>query len=523
VGVKGGLRFGGGIALLASLALCAPAAATTFCVPTFHAACPNNGTNVALANIETAMQTSSSDGNADVISIDNLSVSNPNTITPSGSDGLTIQGTGPASEITTTSVANEFVLNLASDARSVTVQDLTIAVPASMPADQGAATQISGDTLENVDIVSRNPGAIGSSGITTWIGGGTFRGGEIRPEGAGALNSAIASGSPATGAMLVERATIDSALSALSLSTPAATLAVRRTEVANPLQVGIAAAAGSTAVENTVITTSGHFPLVAIANSANNATLTADHLTIVNTGFSNLAGLDVSVIGSSAGDANATLTNSVMRGYDLAYQRQVANLATGEANLAIRHSNVPAAGASDPGDAGTLDIAVGNITADPLFASATDFHLLAGSPSIDAGDPAAGGLAVDFDGAPRPADGNADGIARRDQGAYELQPPAPPPPPPTPTPADTTAPETTISAGPGKRLDHGKARFRFESSEAGSSFECALDRKAFKPCGSPRTFKRLKHGRHRFRVRAIDAAGNVDASPARKRFSVPRR
>jgi predicted outer membrane repeat protein len=65
----------------------------------------------------------------------------------------------------------------------------------------------------------------------------------------------------------------------------------------------------------------------------------------------------------------------------------------------------------------------GNIDADPLFADPThrDFHLLSGSPCIDAGDsrfvPAPG--ETDLDGKERVWDGDADGFARVDMGAYE--------------------------------------------------------------------------------------------------------
>ena len=51
---------------------------------------------------------------------------------------------------------------------------------------------------------------------------------------------------------------------------------------------------------------------------------------------------------------------------------------------------------------------------DPLFVSATNFHLTAGSPAVDAGVNTAGlGVTVDLDGTPRPQG------AAYDIGAYE--------------------------------------------------------------------------------------------------------
>jgi Right handed beta helix region len=86
---------------------------------------------------------------------------------------------------------------------------------------------------------------------------------------------------------------------------------------------------------------------------------------------------------------------------------------------------------------------------------------------------------------------------------------------------DKTAPQTTILK---KKIKGRAAKFRFVSSEPGSTFECKLDKKKFKPCRSPKKYKRLKPGKHVFQVRAIDAAGNRDKTPATRKFRVlPRR
>ena len=95
-----------------------------------------------------------------------------------------------------------------------------------------------------------------------------------------------------------------------------------------------------------------------------------------------------------------------------------------------------------------------------------------------------------------------------------------------PTPAehswtvDRRTPNTTITAGPAGLTPSRRAVFRFRSSEAGSTFQCKLDARAWRACSPPRTYSGLARGRHVFRVRAIDPAGNVDASPATRRWRV---
>ncbi len=84
------------------------------------------------------------------------------------------------------------------------------------------------------------------------------------------------------------------------------------------------------------------------------------------------------------------------------------------------------------------------------------------------------------------------------------------------------APDTTISGKPNSRTTDRTPTFRFRASAAGSTFQCKLDGKPFKPCSSPLTTKTLSYARHTFQVRAA-ASGAIDPSPAKFSFRIVRR
>lgn len=129
--------------------------------------------------------------------------------------------------------------------------------------------------------------------------------------------------------------------------------------------------------------------------------------------------------------------------------------------------------------------------------------LLAGSPAIDAIPVASCAVGTDQRGVSRPQGSSCD------IGAFELQPQS----------ADATPPQTTIRKAKINRAAR-KAKFKFSSSEAGSTFLCKLDKKKFKPCSSPKVYKHLRLGKHTFKVEAKDSAGNVDPSPAKRKFKI---
>jgi hypothetical protein len=94
----------------------------------------------------------------------------------------------------------------------------------------------------------------------------------------------------------------------------------------------------------------------------------------------------------------------------------------------------------------------------------------------------------------------------------------------TGAPGRRGAPQTTLRRKPPKRSRDRTPTFRFRADEAYPRFECRIDKKPFRACGSPYTAKPLRPCTHVFKVRARDDSGTVDPSPAVYAFKVlPRR
>ncbi|HEX3562642.1 MAG TPA: Ig-like domain repeat protein [Solirubrobacterales bacterium] len=93
-----------------------------------------------------------------------------------------------------------------------------------------------------------------------------------------------------------------------------------------------------------------------------------------------------------------------------------------------------------------------------------------------------------------------------------------PGPPPPPSPA--SPPDTTITKAPKKKTTKRRPKFKFSSSQAGSSFQCRLDKGQFAACASPFKPPKLRLGKHVLRVRAIGPTGVADPAPAVKKFKV---
>ncbi|RNM16676.1 hypothetical protein EFL26_03890 [Nocardioides pocheonensis] len=292
---------------------------------------------------------------------------------------------------------------------------------------------------------------------------------------------------------------------------------------------GITDMAGSVAVDDTLIdlgTTPEGAGLAAINdNNANGSkSIAADHVTVLGGGkFSVGAGAYARAPGALE-HASITLTNSVIAGPETSLYVEATNDgaqgANSTATITTSYSDWSTSKVVQ-GPNGTAGIAsgAGHLDVDPGFVDAAggDYGLAASSPLIDMGAPGTGAPTQDLAGGTRVLDGNGDGAAVRDMGAYEAPAKAVQAAPVTSVTPDTTAPSTTITAHPGKRTAKRRVTFGFSSNESSVTFQCRIDKQAWGACASPKRV-RVTRGWHVFRVRARDGAGNLDATPATWRF-----
>jgi hypothetical protein len=170
-------------------------------------------------------------------------------------------------------------------------------------------------------------------------------------------------------------------------------------------------------VENTLVLADDASGLSALAENAPGV-LRARHVTVVSVGaFPAFAGMDVD--SGNIGTATMDVSHSIFVGFQHASFRSAgldftATLAVSASVFARGTDLVQGAGDT------TLSEPQANLDVDPLLTE--EFRLQDGSPAIDAAfSPALAGSesATDLDGMARIQDGNGDGIAARDMGAFE--------------------------------------------------------------------------------------------------------
>jgi hypothetical protein len=321
--------------------------------------------------------------------------------------------------------------------------------------------------------------------------------------------------------------------------------------------VGVSAHRGATTVRSSAIrlTEPVSVGIYGSTSPGYDVSVNADGVTIIGPGTPDTSGVEAFTNFAPTQSVKLSLTNSIIRGVSNALVAIKAG--AGPATIAASYSDYDAGGNSSSGGATISETSVSNV-GDAGFsdAAAGNYHLLPGSPLIDSGDPATA-QGVDLDGNPLVADGNGDGTARRDLGAFELPAIAGGPqsgggsqqggggPPAAPHATDTQAPlisgfratpslftvapkATPLAAGTPRGT-----RFRYTLSEpakvtlkilrkvAGSRTRYrtigALTRSEAKGTNSTRFSGRLRKralrpGRYRVRITAADTAGNRSAA-----------
>jgi len=184
---------------------------------------------------------------------------------------------------------------------------------------------------------------------------------------------------------------------------------------------------------------------------------------------------------ASANSAEVDIRSSILRGFAKNFVRSgnTVGMNDGTANITVAHSDYDSSiPADDNGGPGALNDTTpgGNTSADPRFRSATDLRLAFDSPLIDTGDPASPDPTafdpdspIDFDGFPRKTDGNADGVARADMGAFEFQQTPPAVTEATVTPTIVHTGEPVAFRGAGTDANGEPLSFRWDFGDGGSA------------------------------------------------------
>jgi hypothetical protein len=180
------------------------------------------------------------------------------------------------------------------------------------------------------------------------------------------------------------------------------------------------ALANVTTIRSTRVHTIGdHSTGIRADTKTASTTVNADGVTVTGTPLPDVVGVSATNAIAPDQSAHVKLTNSVVRMAGRSLVAESAPLGAGDATVAASYSDYdPSFDMANGTHAHITETNVSNV-GDAGFVGNSDFHLLPASKLVDAGDPNAADGA-DFDGKPLVADGDGDGVARRDIGAYEL-------------------------------------------------------------------------------------------------------
>ena len=386
----------------------APAGAAVFCVAPETLACPGG----QLPTLQQGLDAALAAPGPDTVQLPEGTVTGPGFYDSADPDNrVTLVGAGRDRTVITspTSTGSDYSLDLRNSATlsDLTVKQFTPAVP-----NQDALLLVG--TADRVGV---------SSSIAS----------DARASFNGTARHVSASG-PAT--VFVNGTLEDSDITGGQLYTGTGASVFRRIRVVSPFGVGgqnSSVVISSSLVVNTDPNgTVGSFTASPVPNS--HATTVLSNNTFIGGGGPGCVGIAISGQNGSYTPPNdfavndATIANTVVRNCKTTLVRD-ADGDDRTANVTVRNSDIDLSPiAVTQTGAGTLTAGpgAGNLSVDPLFVGLNGFdqELRFSSPLVDQGltDPVSPEeSATDLNGNPRVVDGNGDGVARRDIGAFEYQ------------------------------------------------------------------------------------------------------
>jgi len=494
-----------GLATAIVVAACpAVASATDYCVP------PNdNCAGTPVPSFDKALELAAQGTNADRIFLgDTTYVAQTGTGFTYNVQGspLEIIGKGSGKTALTSPPGASAVLNL--DGGQASVRDLTIRIPQNAAA--GASGLSTWESARGIDVVEDQTQTNTHRGV-------------VLSQGASLEDSTVTlGGSQNTTAVVFGLGGGNVLRSALTAWEGVASNyggLIDRSRVTG-VERGVYGMRDGTTITATLVrfSKSGGAGIGALAGAGAPTSVKADGVTIIGPGLANTFG-----VGATAGgltpfeNAELILTNSIVRGVSSSIVAVGAGRGADDANVRTSYSDYDPGGNTTFGSNGTITESNVSYVGDAGFVDPAvgDYHLRSSSPLLDRGDtvPSPG---LDLDGNALITDGDGDGVARRDMGAFEHAAVVP-----VRAPAvDSTRPLiTAFRADPSAFAVPKGTRLRYQLSEAArvtiTIQRNVPGRRSGGRCVRPS--RRLQHAKRCVRHRTVGTLKNAGVHGANKR------